>query len=153
MEMSAKLLAGLRIITAWLVGFGLTLVIVLLWHELVMVFAVNTLHWDQYVLSLVHILYYCIAGLMWVGFFIAHMEYLNRSAGGGRLLEAASIITGAQLLLIALGQVGLTLYGFFPADVVGIVLMTGEGLAGAILLGLARYLKMRPKSNPAAGRG
>ena len=151
--MLARWFANLRIFAAWLVGFGLTLVIVLLWHELVMVFTVNTLHWDRYALSLVHILYYCAAGLMWVAFFIAHMEYLNRSAREGRLFEAVSIITGAQLLLIALGQAGLTLYGFFPADPLGIGLMAGGGLSGAILLGLARYLRMRPKSNPTAGRG
>ncbi len=150
--MSAKLLAGLRMFAAWLIGFGLTLVIVLLWHELVMVFAVNTLQWDKYVLSLVHIFYYCGAGLLWVGFFIAHMDYLGRSAREGRLLEAASIITGAQLLLIALGQLGLSLYGFFPADTLGIALMAGEGLAGAFLLALARHLKMNRKINPAAGR-
>jgi hypothetical protein len=149
--MSAKWLASIRIFAVWLVGFGLTLVIVLLWHELLMVFVVNTLGWDRYGVPLVHILYYCIAGLLWVGFFMLHLEYLNRSARKGKLLEASLGTFGAQLPLIALGQAGLMLYGFLPADALGLALMAGEGLAGAILLGFARYLKMHPKSTQTAG--
>ncbi|MBN2084671.1 MAG: hypothetical protein JW748_05560 [Anaerolineales bacterium] len=142
--MPVKRLTSIRIFAVWLIGFGLTLVIVLLWHELLMVFVVNTLGWGRYAVPLVHITYYCGAGLLWVAFFIIDMEYLNRSVREGRLFEAASITIGAQLWLIALGQAGLTLYGFFPADALGIALIGGEGLAGAILLGLAKYWKRRP---------
>ena len=148
--MSVKWLANVRIFAAWLVGFGLTLVIVLLWHELVMVFVVNTLHWDRYAVPLIHILYYCGAGLLWVGFFIAHMEYINRSAREGRLLEASWLTIGPELIFVALGQAGLMLYGFFPADALGFLLIACEGAAGAGMLILVR--RMRQEKHSEGGR-
>jgi hypothetical protein len=149
--MVARWFTNLRLLAVWLLGFILAMVIILLWHELVMVFVVNTLGCGKYVVPLVHFLYYSLAGLLWMVFFLLHLEHLNRSARKGMLLVASLVTLGVQLSVIALGQAGLTLYGFFPADVFGLMLMAGEGLAGAGMLALAGYLRKRPKSAQTAG--
>jgi hypothetical protein len=149
--MAAKRFSRIRVLAVWLTGFILAMVIILLWHELLMVFVVSTLGWEKYIVSLVHFLYYAVAGLLWMAFFLLQLEYLNRSARKGMLLAASMVTLGVQLLIIALGQAGLTLYGFFPADVFGLVLMAGEGLAGAGMLSLARYMRMRKKTASTAG--
>jgi hypothetical protein len=88
-----------------------------------------------------------------VAFFVFHLEYLNRSARQGTLLEASLITLGVQIIIIALGQACLMLYGYLPADMLGLVLMAGEGLTGAGMLALARYLRTRPKDVRTAGQG
>ena len=151
--MAARRFTNLRVIAVWLKAFALTMIIILLWHELLMVFVVNTLGWGRYVVPLVHILYYCITGLIWVGFFVLHLEHLNRLARKGMLREAALVTLGAELLLIALGQAGLTVYGFLASDAPGLLLMAAEGLAGGGMLLYAQKLKTRAGKMDTAGRG
>ena len=139
--LNARWFQGLRIFLVWLIGFVLAMVIMFLWHELLMVFVVNTLHADRYVAPLVHILYYLIAGLIWVMYFLLSKEYLNRFAEKGMLVIGTLRIIGVQLLIIATGQVGMLVYGFLPADRLSILLMAAEGAGGAGMLILAGRLK------------
>jgi hypothetical protein len=139
--MVARWFTNIQVFLVWLLGFALAMVILLLWHELLMAFVVNTLRWEAYPLSLIHNLYYCLAGLLWLAFFMLSMEYFNRSARKGMLLRSSLLIIGMQLLIIGLGQVGLTLYKFSPADWTGVVLIVVEGLLGIGMLFFARRLK------------
>ncbi len=131
---------NIRVFLVWLLGFAFAMVILILWHELLMSFVVNTLLWSENITQLIHVLYYCLTGLLWVVFFVLSLTYLNRSAQKGRLLRGALLIFGIQLLLTGLAQAGLTLYRYFPADWPGILLILVEGLLGAGMLFFARRL-------------
>jgi hypothetical protein len=139
--MVAHWLRALRILLVWLIGFIQAWIILFLGHEAWMVFAVNTLRLGEYTVPLVHMLYYCLMGFLMVLYFLLSMEYLHRSGREGRLLKSALLSIGAPLLLIALMQAGLTAYGFYPADRLGIFLMAAEGSAGAVMLFFAGRLK------------
>lgn len=71
-------------------------------------------------------------------YFVLSMEYLSQSARKDMLLRSSLFTIGTPLLIIALTQAGLTLYGYFPADRLGILLMAAEGLAGTGMLIFAR---------------
>jgi hypothetical protein len=139
--MVARWFVNLRVFLVWLLGFALALIIMILYHELVMVFVVSTLQWEENIILLVHVLYYLLTGLLWFAFFLISMEYLKQSAGKSMLLRGSLLIAGTQLLLISLAQVGLTLYEYFPADRLGITLIVVEGLLGASALFLARHTR------------
>jgi hypothetical protein len=141
--MIARLFTGLWILLAWLFGFLLALVILFLGHELLMVFVVNTLHWGKNVVPLVHILYYITGGMLLVIYFVLSMDYLNQSAQEGMLLKTSLVTIGTPLIIIGLTQAALTLYGFLPADTLGVGLMAAEELAGMGALFIARRLKER----------
>jgi carbon starvation protein CstA len=136
--MIRKWFISLWVFPVWVIGFALAWVVVFLGHELSMVFAAKTLRCDEYTLPLVHISYYLVAGLVTMGFFIASLEYLKRSARKDMLLGGSLTLIGGILIAIALVQAGLTLYEYLPADLVGILLMAVEGLAGACMLLAAR---------------
>ncbi|MBN2117591.1 MAG: hypothetical protein JW730_13525 [Anaerolineales bacterium] len=138
--MVARWLMNLRVFLVWLLGFALAMVILILWHELVMVFVINTLRLGENIIPLIHILYYLLAGLLWFVFFLISMEYLKRSARKGMLLRGSLLVIGTQLLIIGFGQAGLTLYGYFPADQLGIILIAAAGLLGAGMLFFARHI-------------
>jgi hypothetical protein len=141
---------SLWVFPVWLIAFGLAWIALFLGHELVMVFAAQTMRWGQYIGSLVHVVYYIIAGLFMMGFFILSLDYLKQSARKTMLLRGSLISLAMPLLIIALLQAGLMLYGYFPADLIGILLMAVEGLAGACMLLLAKLQKIRSRgmSNP-----
>ncbi len=141
--MIARWLANLKVFLVWLLGFVLAWIILFLGHEVLMVFIVNTLRGGQYIVPLIHILYYCTVGLLIVMVFLLSMEYLKRSAQKGMLLMGAMLSIGTELLIIALAQAILTLYGFLPGDPLGILLMAAEGLVGVGMLFLARWLNAR----------
>lgn len=132
---------SLWVFPVWLLVFAMEWVIVFLGYDLVMVFGVQTLRWGGYIVPLVHILYYIVAGLVILASCIFIFEYLKHSAQEGVLLRGSLISIGVPLLIIALIQTGLTLYGYFPADLIGLLLMAVEGLAGTCMLLIARLLK------------
>jgi hypothetical protein len=132
---------SLWVFPVWMLVFALGWVIVFLGHDLVMVFAVKTMQWGEYVAPLIHILYYILTGLFMMGFFILSLEYLKQTARKGMLLSGSLASIGMSLIIIALFQAGLTLYGYFPADLIGILLMAVEGLAGTGMLLFARLRK------------
>jgi len=136
--MIRKWFISLWVFPVWILGIALALVILFLGHELAMVFAARTLQADQYGLPLVHIAYYMMAGVLLLVFIFISLEHLKRSAQKTRLLAGSLTLTGGLLLAIALVQAGLTAYGYFPADLVGILLMAVEGLAGICMLLAAR---------------
>jgi hypothetical protein len=143
----------IQILAAWLAGFVLASIIIMLGHELLMAFAVNTLDAGMYVIPLIHIAYYCTAGLLWVAFFLIQLEYLKRAAGKGSIWAGTLILIGVQLLLIGFAQAGLTLYGLLPADTAGILLIAAEGSAGTGMLVFARSLKKRTVGGVPANGG
>jgi hypothetical protein len=81
-------------------------------------------------------------------YFLLSMEYLNRSSREGMLRRGALVNIGTPLLVIGFLQAGLTAWGFYPADRLGILLMAAEGSAGALML-LAAW---RLKKNLPAGK-
>ncbi|MDD1750117.1 MAG: hypothetical protein LUO89_09605, partial [Methanothrix sp.] len=110
--MVARWLMNVRVFLVWLLGFALAMIILILWHELLMVFVVDTLHWGENIVPLIHTLYYILAGLLWMILFLFSMEHLKQSAQKGMLLRSSLLIIGIQLLIIGLGQAGLTLYRY-----------------------------------------
>jgi hypothetical protein len=141
---------SLWVLPVWLTAFGLAWIVLFLGHELVMVFAARTLQWGEYILTLVHVLYYMITGLSMMVFFVLSLDYLKQAARDRRLGKGALRLIGTILPLIALIQAGLTLYGHFSADLVGLLLMAVEALAGACMLLLAASI--RSGEAEAAGR-
>jgi len=136
---------NIRIFLVWLLGFVLALVILMLGHELLMVFIVNTLKWGVYNVRLMNVIYYMIAGLLCFAYFILVNDYLNRSAKRGLLLKNSLLTIGIQVLIIFLIHLSLLLYGFFPMSTLFILLVIIEGLAGAIMLFFAFTKKKQSK--------
>jgi len=132
--MITRWFTSFRIFLVWLFGFALALVIFALGHELVMSIIVNTLKSGRYIVRLVYVVYFTIAGLLCVAYYILIHEVLSVSARKGQLLKYSSLIIGIQILLICLIHLGLLAYGYFPRDAFSILLMTIEGLVGAALL-------------------
>ena len=129
---------SIRVLLVWLLGFALALIIGILWHDLMMAFIVDTLQCGQYVVQLIHLLYYSIAGLLLVAYIVLIKDYFSRAAQKGLFLSRSLLTIGIELILIGLGQAGLTLYRIFPADWPGIALISSEGLAGIGMLYFSR---------------
>jgi hypothetical protein len=142
--MIARWFTGVRVFLMWLLGFALALVILALLHELLMVFIVNTLQWDRYVVRFMNLLYYIPAGGACIAYFIFAYAYLERSAKKGLLSINSMRLLGYQLLLISLIQLGLIGYRFLPASGLNFLLVFGEALAAVILLAFS-YMK-RPRT-------
>ena len=112
--MLARWFTSIRVLLVWLLGFALALIIGILWHDLMMAFIVDTLQWGQYVAQLIHVLYYSLAGLLLVAYIVLIKDYFSRSAQKGLFLSRSLLAIGIELILISLGQAGLTLYRIFP---------------------------------------
>ena len=125
---------SLQIFLIWLLGFALALIILALGHELLMTFIINTLKADRYMVRLMYVIYFMIAGLLCVAYYILIQELLGLSAKKGRLLKNSLLIIGIQVLLIGLMHLGLLLYGYFPKDLFDITLVIVEGFIGAFML-------------------
>jgi Na+/H+ antiporter NhaD/arsenite permease-like protein len=97
-------------------------------------FIVNTLKSGTYIVRLVYVIYFMIAGLLCVAYYIFIHEVLSISARKGQLLKNSLLIIGIQMLVICLIHLGLLLYGYFPKDSFGIFLVVVEGLVGATML-------------------
>ena len=132
--MITRWFTSFRIFLVWLFGFALALVIFALGHELIMSIIVNTLKSGRYIVRLVYVVYFTIAGVLCVAYYIFIHEVLSVSARKGQLLKNSLLIIGIQILLIGLLHLGLLAYGYFPRDAFDIILMMIEGLAGATLL-------------------
>jgi hypothetical protein len=132
--MITRWFTNLRVFLVWLFGFALALIIMALGHELFMVFIVNTLKGDHYMVRLMNIVYYMLAGLLCVGYYILVHDFLSTSAKKGRLLKSSLLIIGIQILLICLIHLGLLAYGFYPIDSLWILIVMVEGLVGAVML-------------------
>ena len=132
--MISRWFTSFRIFLVWLLGFTLVLVILALGHELIMLFIVNTLKSGTYIVRLVYVIYFMIAGLLCVAYYIFIHEVLSISARKGQLLKNSLLIIGIQVLLICLIHLGLMAYGYFPRDGLSILIATIEGLAGAVML-------------------
>ena len=141
--MIARWFTSLRIFLVWLLGFALALIIMALGHELTMSFVVNTLNGGSYIVRLTYVVYYTIAGLLCVAYYILIHEFLSISARKKRLLKNSLLVIGIQLLLIFLIHLGLLAYDFFPKDRFLILLAAAEGLAAAAMLFFA-LLKHKP---------
>jgi hypothetical protein len=137
---------SLRVFTVWLTGFVTGLILLALWHDLFMVFMVNTLHWGRALTYFMNLIYYVAAGLACVVYYILLQDFLSRAAGKGQLLRSSLLTIGIELLLIGLAHGALALYGFFPADRLTIGLTVTEVLSGGIMLFLAvRWKKPVPE--------
>lgn len=132
--MITRWFTSFRIFLVWLIGFALMLIILALGHELFMMFIVNTLQSGKYFVRLVYVIYFTIAGLLCVAYYIFIHDFLNISARKGRLLKNSLLIIGIQVLLIGLIHFGLLLYSYFSMDKLSIFTVTIEGLVGAIML-------------------
>jgi hypothetical protein len=132
--MITRWFTSFRIFLVWLLGFALVLIILALGHELLMMFIVNTLKSGTYIVRLVYVIYFMIAGLLCVAYYIFIHEVLSISARKGQLLKNSLLIIGIQMLVICLIHLGLLLYGYFPKDSFGIFLVVVEGLVGATML-------------------
>jgi uncharacterized membrane protein YesL len=143
--MIARWFTSLRVFVVWLLGFSLALIIMALGHELMMTFLANTLHTGRYMVRLVYVVYYTIAGLVCVAYYILIHEVLSISAHKGRLLKTSLLIIGIQVLLIGLIQLGLVLYGYLSMQSLNILIIVIEGLVGAVML----FLALRRKNQSA----
>jgi hypothetical protein len=100
--MITRWFTSFRIFLVWLLGFALVLVLLALGHELIMSFIVNTLKSGTYIVRLVYVIYFMIAGLLCVAYYIFIHEVLSVSARKGRLLKNSLLIIGTQVLFICL---------------------------------------------------
>jgi len=132
--MFKRLFTNIRIFLVWLLGFALALVILMLGHELLMVFIVNTLKWGVYNVRLLNVIYYMIAGLLCLAYLFLVNDYLSTSAKKGKLLRNSLKTIGILVFLIFFIHLSLLLYGFFTKGTLFIFLVMIEGLLGAILL-------------------
>jgi len=132
--MFKRLFTNIRIFLVWLLGFALALVILMLGHELLMVFIVNTLKWGVYNVRLLNVIYYMIAGLLCLAYLFLVNDYLSTSAKKGKLLRNSLKTIGILVFLIFFIHLSLLLYGFFTKGTFFIFLVMIEGLLGAILL-------------------
>jgi len=132
--MIARWFTSFRIFLVWLLGFALALIILALGHELLMMFIVNTLKSGRYSVRLVYVVYFTIAGLLCVAYYIFIHEFLSISARKGRLLRNSLLILGIQVLLICLIHLGLMAYGYFSSSWFSILVATIEALAAAVML-------------------
>jgi hypothetical protein len=128
---------SLQIFLVWLLGFALALIILALGHELLMTFIIYTLKAGRYLVRLVYVVYFTIAGLLCVAYYILIQEFLGYSSKNGRLLKSSLLTIGTEVLLIGLIQLSLLLYGYFPIDFFGISIVIVEGLIGAVMLFIA----------------
>jgi hypothetical protein len=127
------MITNIRVFFTWLISFLLTAVILALGYQVVMGL-IAILGWDRYDARFTHLLYYTLAGIIWLLFFILNYDYLNRMAEKGRLLFGTLRTIGTELAVIAAMQIILTLYRYFPADWlnIGLIVIDG-GLATAML--------------------
>jgi len=132
--MIARWFTNIRIFLVWLLGFALALIIMALGHELFLVFIINSLGFDNYMVRLMNIVYYLITGLICVAYYILIQDFLGTSAKNGRLLTNSLLTIGIEVLLIFLIHLGLLAYGFFASDGFGILIVTIEGLVAAVML-------------------
>ncbi len=132
--MITRWFTSFRIFLVWLFGFALALVIFALGHELVMSIIVNTLKSGRYIVRLVYVVYFTIAGVLCVAYYIFIHEVLSVSARKGQLLKNSLLILGIQILLIGLIHLGLLANGYFPRNAFDILLMMIEGLVGVVML-------------------
>jgi quinol-cytochrome oxidoreductase complex cytochrome b subunit len=130
--MIAGWLKSLRVFLAWLVGFGLMLVVLALSHELFLMFIVNTLHWEKYLVRFMNMLYYFPAGIVCIAFFVFLYPYLDRSDKKDLLLRNTLRVVGILLLLISLIQIGLLGYRYLPASTLNLSYVLAEILAAAL---------------------
>jgi hypothetical protein len=132
--MITRWFTSLRVFLVWLLGFALALIILALGHELIMSFLANTLKSGRYFVRLVYVVYFMIAGMLCVAYYIFIHEALSIAAKKGRLLKTSLLVIGIQVLLISLIQLGLLLYGYFAIEQMIILTVVIEGLAGATML-------------------
>jgi hypothetical protein len=132
--MITRWFTNFRVFLVWLLGFSLALIILALGHEILMMFIVNTLKSGTYIVRLVYVVYYTIAGLLCVAYYIFIHDFLSASARKGRLLKNSLLTIGIQVLLVCLIHLGLLLYGYFPLDRFSILVVTIEGLIGGTML-------------------
>lgn len=128
---------NIRVFLAWLVGFGLALTFLTLFHDVVMVFIVNTLHWQKYVVRFTNMAYYFPAGLAAIAYIVLVYAFLNRSARRGLLTRNTMLVYGIQLLGISLAQLILLAYRYYTVDVTFALLLAAELVGGAVLVFLA----------------
>jgi len=140
--MSTSRLNSIRIFAAWLIAFILMMILLALGHELMMVFITRTLGWDRYDSRFTYLVYYSLAGIVLILFFVLNYDYLSRMAKRGRLARSILRTLGMELAVVAAMQLALTLYGYYPLDALNLgLLVFGGGLAAGSL-----YLAARNKS-------
>jgi len=83
---------------------------------------------------LMNIVYYMLAGLLCVAYYILVHDYLSTSVKKGRLLKSSLLTIGIQVLLIFLIHLGLLVYGYYQIDKIWILIILVEGLLGAGML-------------------
>jgi hypothetical protein len=132
--MITRWFTSLRVFIVWLLGFALALIIMALGHELIMTFLANTLKSGRYTVRVVYVVYFMVAGMLCVAYYIFVHEILSISARKRQLLKTSLLVIGIQVLLIGWLHLGLLLYGYFPTDRLGTFLVAIEGLAGAAML-------------------
>jgi hypothetical protein len=132
--MITRWFTSFRIFLVWLFGFTLALVIFALGHELVMSFIVNTLKSGRYIVRLVYVVYFTIAGLLCVVYYIFIHEFLSISARKELLLKNSLLIIGIQVMLICLIHLGLIAYGYFHRNDMTLLIAVIEGLVGTAML-------------------
>jgi hypothetical protein len=140
METLARWFSQGKVLLVWLLGFALLLVILALLHDLLMVFIVNTLHWDRYTVRFSNMLYYVPAGLAGIAYIAFAYPYLNRLNRSYSFSQRVLLLFGIQLSVIGLIQLGLIGYRFLSVSMTNLLLVIIEALAGMIFL----YLALKP---------
>lgn len=139
--MLARFSVTVRAFFVWLISLSLLVVILGLGYELVMVVVARTLAWDRYDARFTHLLYYVLAGVVCLFFLFLASDHFNRRAQKGRLLRSALKAIGSELTIVAAMQLILTLYGYFPTDLLNIGLLAIGGLLGVGMLFFVRWKK------------
>jgi hypothetical protein len=142
--MLARILTGARVFAAWLVASAGALIILAVGRELYMAFMLATLQINRWSVQLVNIVYYTIAGMVWLGFFIFLDAYFSQGASKGLLLKRSLRIVGLELLILFLLQLALFGYGYLRPNLLTVSLTTGEGVLAAGMLFVV-YKRLKTK--------
>lgn len=124
--------ANIGALLAWLLVCVLALVVLAVGANLYQVFLRVTMNVNRWSNTLWVDLYYVIAGVLWMGFFI-FMEHIMFSASSkaGLLLPRTLYVCGIEIIVIAILQLGLDAYGgvgWLEILVVAVELIVGGGM-------------------------
>lgn len=134
---------NISVFVGWLVICALALLVLLQGRELYLLIMVNVLGAGKYAIRFWNDVYYILAGIGWLGYFIWVDHSLNQAAGKGRLVAKVLFMLGVTLLVLALIQVGLMAYRHIGRGALQIALTGGEFLVGALMVFISRRLKAK----------
>jgi len=136
--MKTHWLTNIHLFTAWLLSVVGVVALLALGHEVLLVVIANGLGWNRYIGRFAHLLYYSLAGIVFLLYFFLAFDYFKRMAHKGQLLSSGFHILGVEIVALTGMQIVLTVFGYFPANWLNLFLLVLSALVGAGMLWLAR---------------